>query len=131
MGNETALEKHANHTGKEAIKIECFICDTRWEDRDDFLRDHQIKLVGYQVNFVNLAYGLFLFNHSCNTTLSLPVAAFKDLYKGPIFKERATGSEECPGYCLHHDEQRRCSAHCECAYVREIIQIINDWPKNL
>jgi hypothetical protein len=46
-----------------------------------------------------------------------------------MVEERKTGTEECPGYCLHQDELQPCPARCECAYVREIIQIIRNWPK--
>ncbi len=51
----------------------------------------------------------------------------KDLLK---FEERKTSGEDCPGYCLHETELRSCPAHCECAYIREIIQRIKTWVKN-
>jgi hypothetical protein len=42
------------------------------------------------------------FNHTpCLTTLAIKASEFTDLYDGPIFTERATGTESCPGYCLH------------------------------
>ena len=107
----------------------CHTCATAWKDRDAFLSDSGIKLVGYQVSFSSLEDGLFLFSHKCKDTLVLDVHAFRDLYDGQIFVQRATGTQECPGYCLRKEEFRRCPARCECAYVREIIQIINSWPK--
>jgi len=76
----------------------------------------------------HFAAGFFLFNHSCGTTLARPVAEFQDLYDGPLFASRATGSEECPGYCLRQEDLRGCPAECECASVRAIIQIILAWP---
>ena len=38
----------------------------------------------------------------------------------------ATGTDDCPGYCLRVDELGRCPARCECAYVREIIHVIRN-----
>ena len=87
------------------------------------MQDDGISILGYQVHFESLEEGLFLFNHSCKGTLSVSVAAFKDLYDGPVFEIRATGTGDCPGHCLHEDELSPCPAICECAFVREIIQL--------
>ncbi len=108
---------------------ECLPCCYKWFSRDDFLRDSSIEIIGYQVNFDNLLAGYFLFNHSCDATLALSVRNFNGLYEGPIFHERAIGSDDCPGYCLYQDQLDTCSARCECAYVRNIIEIIKKWPK--
>lgn len=105
---------------------ECKICRVEWLAREDFLNDPDIVLVGYQANFVALEKGLFLFNHSCHSTLSVDVRAFADLYDGPVFSERKTGSQECPEYCLHSNNLEPCPAHCECAYVREVIALLKN-----
>jgi hypothetical protein len=63
-------------------------------------------------------------------TLGIRAGRFLDLVGGPKVRRRATGSNECPGYCLHRDELRPCPAECECAYVREAIYLRADWPKN-
>jgi len=76
----------------------------------------------YCFNFI--IHLIFLFNHSCKGTLGLEVSAFEDLYDGPIFQGRATGSDDCPGYCPHEDSLDPCLVKCECAFVREIIQIL-------
>lgn len=107
----------------------CPICKNIWATRNDFLDDPDIEVVGYQVHFEELSDGLFLFNHSCKGTISLKAGLFSDLYDGPIFKERLTGTDDCPEYCLVKHELRPCPAKCECAYVREIIQLIMAWPK--
>jgi hypothetical protein len=104
----------------------CPNCGVEWSKRTSFLEDPALELIGYQVNFKELEAGLLLFNHSCHSTLAVPAHQFADLYDGPIFAERATGSEECPEYCLHQDELRACPAQCECAYVREIIQVVRN-----
>ena len=107
----------------------CPKCHTPWATRDQFLADPALKLIGYQVNFKRLETGIMLFNHTCRTTLALYVVEFQDLYDGPIFAERATGSDECPGKCLYQEELSPCPARCECAFVRHILKTINEWPK--
>lgn len=108
---------------------QCPLCGLEWPTRNRFLEDPDIELVGYQVNFVELLAGFFLFNHSCGTTLAVLTEAFEDLYAGPVFSERATGTEECPEHCIHEDDLSPCPAQCECAFVREIMQAVKDRPK--
>ena len=108
----------------------CSRCGFVWTGRISFLSDPTLHLVGYQVHFEELSAGLFLFNHSCGTTLSVQAKEFQDLYSGPMFAERLTGTEECQGSCLHEDDLRPCPAKCECTYVREVLQVISSWPKS-
>ncbi len=108
---------------KNSFKI-CTKCGFEWKTRDDFLKDDNISIIGYQVNFEVLTAGIFLFNHSCEGTLSLAVSEFEDLYDGPVYQERVTGSDECPEHCLREDELGPCPNKCECVFVREIIQIL-------
>jgi len=103
----------------------CPCCGRRWPTRESFLEDAALEIIGYQVNFRFLELGLFLFNHhECRTTLSVRADEFLDLYQGPVFEDRKTGSSECPGHCLHADELSRCPAACECAFVREVLQLV-------
>jgi len=108
----------------------CPMCEFVWTTREVFLADRDVALIGYQVNFGDLLAGFFLFTHSCETSLAIHGAEFSELYDGPMFQQRLTGSDSCPGYCLRKDELLACPARCECAYVREILQIIKDWPKH-
>ena len=110
----------------------CSCRKTPWFSRDEFLDDSNIELVGYQVNFGDLVLGFFLFNHAtCQSTIGIPAGHFKDLFDGPVFSECLAGSEQCPGYCLQRKVLHPCRARCEGAYVREIIQIVRDWPKEV
>ena len=108
---------------------ECLPCGHKWLARDDFLADRKIEITGYKVNYDDLLAGRFLFSHACGAILALSVRNFNGLYQGPIFKDRATGTEACPEYCLYQDRLDACNARCECAYVRNIIGIIKAWPK--
>jgi len=107
----------------------CPNCGYIWPNRDDFLQDARVTIVGYQVNFESLKEGFFLFNHSCKTTLAIEVVSFVDLYDGPVFSEKATGTDTCPGHCLNKSTLSPCPAICECAFVREIIQIFKNRDK--
>ncbi len=109
----------------------CSMCGKNWMSRDEFLEDPNVQLVGYQAHFEELTAGLFLFNHSCETTLSIHAEDFADLYHGAIFPSRATGNKYCPGLCLHENNLEPCQIECECAYVREILQLIRNGKKHL
>ncbi len=102
----------------------CSNCGFSWGSREDFLADKDVIIIGYQVNFEELKAGFFLFNHICGTTFTLDVQSFEDLYNGEIFKVKETGSDQCPGHCLHKSNLDLCPVKCECAFVREIIQIV-------
>ena len=118
-----------SHLSETPLFKKCPVCKRVWETRTDFLDDPDIIIIGYQVHFKELSEGLFLFNHSCNATMTLRAGAFRALYDGPIFKTRLTGTDDCAGHCLVEDELRPCPAECDCAYVREIMQLIKAWPK--
>ena len=103
----------------------CGNCGTAWGSRSDFLADKDVVTIGYQANYIALEKGLFLFNHSCQNTLSAQVHEFADLYDGPVFSESLKGSESCKGYCVHRNVLSPCPNKCECAYVRDILQKLN------
>ena len=109
----------------------CETCKKVWESYLDFISDPEISLTRYQVNFENLELGLFLFTHSCNNNLSITASAFTTLYHGPVFDEKRTGTDSCPEYCLYEDELGHCPIRCECAYIREVLQIVKHWPKKV
>lgn len=103
----------------------CESCGKQWLSRADFLSDATLVVSGYQANFIAPEKGLFLFGHGCHGLLSVDVAAFADLYTGPIFTERLSQTGACPGFCLHRNVLGPCPQHCECAYVREILRVLD------
>jgi len=107
----------------------CPHCGKIWPNREVFLADPRLEVIGYQVDFEAIESGLFLFNHhDCKTTLAVHAGSFKDLHHAPFFSERKTGSESCPGYCLRLEELKPCPAECACAWVRDVLQIIRQAP---
>jgi hypothetical protein len=126
------MDRRADDSQRDESVKRCTCCGHLWPTLDAFLVDRQLEVAGYQVDFTDLAAGLFLFNHlTCGSTIAVPVEFFRDLYDGPIHSERATGTADCPGHCLYVSELGACPAKCECAYVREILQIVRRWPKEV
>ncbi|RMD83775.1 MAG: hypothetical protein D6820_01840 [Lentisphaerae bacterium] len=107
----------------------CPACGKIWLLRENFLKDAELSLVGYNVNFKQLELGLFLFNHTCGTTLAIPAGQFFDMYRGTIPAERMTDTPYCERHCKFQEDLSRCPVPCECAFVREIIQIIRNYPR--
>jgi hypothetical protein len=123
-------ETLASFDGVIVVFKTCTFCQFIWSSRNDFLNDRNTKIIGYQASFDNLRTGLFLFNHSCQSTLSVKVDHFLDLYKGTVYSEIKTRGPDCKGLCLNESELSPCGAECKFAYAREIIQIINQWKKH-
>lgn len=109
---------------------QCNKCNHQWETRDDFLSDKTLQVIGYQVFFEDLKFGLFLFNHSCHTTIAVDTELLMDLYDGPIFSDRKPDGRKCPGRCLNENILSPCSRECKCAFIHEIMQIIKNRGKN-
>ncbi len=113
----------------EAAFKKCPGCFTNWQTREEFLNDTCLELNGYKADFKELQYGLFFFTHKANdcfSTMALEVNSFRDLYDGPTYPDSKALSEECPRYCVDEKQFNRCAAMCECAFVREILQIIQE-----
>lgn len=82
---------------------------------------------------MDLESGFFLFNHEteeCGTTMTLEVKYFSDMHDGPLFEEHTKeNAENCPGYCEDRYILEACDSKCECAYVRDVLQKVRDWPR--
>ncbi len=107
----------------------CSMCSNEWETREKFLADNSLKINGYGADFKNLERSLFYFTHmkeGCFSTIVIKAEEFLSLYSGKRYSEQRAGKEECPGYCLDEKQLNRCDALCECAFNREIIQMIKD-----
>ena len=105
----------------------CTCCGKVWQTRDEFIKDNHLTLEGYQADLDSLEEGMLLFTHhwaDCGSTIVLEVQDFSDLYDGPKYLGRLTLTEDCSRLCLDKQNLNRCVAMCECAYVRELLQII-------
>ncbi len=103
------------------------MCKKEWLDRESFLLDNSLEINGYQVDFDSLEMGLFYFTHKidgCFSTLSVRAKEFYDLNPGKKYSERRTLKEDCPTYCLYKDNLQQCRAQCECAFVRDLLLIL-------
>lgn len=103
------------------------MCAFKWQSRDDFIEDPSLEINGYLADLEELKYSQFYFTHNvagCGSTMVIEARDFFSLYSGPSYKERRTDQEDCPGYCRDKEQLDRCAAYCECAFNREIIQLI-------
>jgi len=106
----------------------CSMCGHRWPSRVDFLDDPQVTLVGYQLVSDDPVDGLLLFNHTCGTTLALELSHFADLYRGLTYSRRLANTDSCQRHCTSESDLQRCTNECACAWTREVLQIVRDWP---
>jgi hypothetical protein len=107
----------------------CSCCGTVWADREAFMSDGTLDVNGYKADFERLGEGLFFITHrraGCGSTLSIPAKEFFDLYTGVRYTERRTLTEECPRYCLNEKQLDRCLVSCECAFVREVLNVLRE-----
>lgn len=104
----------------------CNKCGQEWETRDDFVSDSSLEAIGFQVFFDNLRTGLFLFNHSCGTTIGIPAKHLMALYNGPELTGRDSDGRDCPGRCLNQNIMSPCSDKCRCAFISQIIREIQN-----
>ena len=114
---------------KSPIFKQCTTCQKIWNNYEEFLSDPDVKLFGYQATPEKLEAGLFHFRHSCNNTIIIYAEVFTHLYDGKVFNDNFSGTNKCAEYCLHKYELDPCPNKCECAYVREVLQILRNWPK--
>jgi hypothetical protein len=107
----------------------CPGCTRAWNSREDFLGDPELELIGYQVDVGSPVGGLFLFNHACKDTMAIPASFFLDLVAKPMQRPSLFGTAECVGHCLHRGDLDPCRSVCECAYVRDVLQVVRHWQK--
>ena len=104
----------------------CKNCEAVWNDAIDFVGDKEVKFIGYQARFDRAKSGLFLFNHACQSTLSIKLNEFEQL---SVLKLQVTsftpGSASCKGYCLDVHNLIACENNeCQGKSIRDLVQII-------
>ena len=113
----------------------CSKCSHTWQGRDEFLKDPDVCLVGFQASFIEREPGYYLFNHildgdRCNTTLMVKVEPFLTLHQGTLFPDIKFGTPQCEEHCTHVEDLSRCSAECKNAVAREIMQAFSPCTKS-
>ncbi|MEW5774722.1 MAG: hypothetical protein AB1916_14490 [Thermodesulfobacteriota bacterium] len=105
----------------------CPMCSREWKDLDAFLSDPDLRIDGYEADFERLEWSLFYFTHlrpGCGSTFTVEAEHFFCLYDGAKYTERRVFKDDCPQLCLDTTQLDRCDAFCECAFNREVIQVI-------
>lgn len=127
------MTEKENNLTQNVFKV-CTKCRHEWPTRKDFLDDTTLSIIGYQASFTGEDKGYFLFNHLasgniCNTTLTVEVSEFWDMYDGPIYEHLQYGSETCSGHCARTEDLSACDVECRNAPIRDILQkILNYSP---
>ena len=108
----------------------CNVCDVKWNVYQDFLGDKNITLIGYQNLFEDPDEGLFLFNHSCETTLAITALEFANFYNHiSQYAENKNNTIECKGLCLDVNNLEECDTNCKYAHIRKGMQFIKNYKK--
>lgn len=107
----------------------CPGCGVGWSSRDELLSDDAVSLTGYIATFESLLIGWYQFTHlqpDCESTFTVEVGKFIDLYDGDLYEERKTGLEECPRHCYEPENLEPCDVKCEFSFVRSIMQKLRE-----
>jgi hypothetical protein len=116
---------------------QCFAscsCGGRWVSRKEFLSDPNVVLYAYVPSLHPLQLGRFQFTHHteyCGDTVSLNAGLFADMYSGPDSIVSGLDTTLLPGYCLFHSSPGPTRMVNEDRFVRELIETIDSWPKEL
>ena len=121
----------------------CLLCNTSWYTVDDFIRDPEVDIIGYQPHPAKTGAGLFIFGHRhCNSSISVRLDALSELQVcltrdaesvyiiGPDMIQESCSTATCFENCLRKTDSANGNLQCECSYVREVMQIIKHLPKN-
>lgn len=104
----------------------CQNCEQIWRTLISFISDKNIRFIGYQARFDQAREGLFLFNHSCKTTLAIKLTEFEELSLLKLsvisFSPPSSG---CPGHCADASNLKACgNTDCQGKPIRDLIQIL-------
>lgn len=113
---------------------QCPMCKSGWNLAENFLADPSITLHGYKVCFDNLMDGSLLFIHGdsrCYSVFSMRIGDFSFLSSSSPSPGLKAGTKRCPSKCLKQNDLSPCPVNCSGAMVREIIQKILKYPKQM
>lgn len=103
----------------------CGKCGATWETLEAFLAAPEVSFVGYQAFVRDGVLGLFLFNHTCATTLAIRADRFREFHDEPVHGQ----PEQASPLCLTMESGEPCPEACECGWANQVIEAIEGWPK--
>ncbi|MFH1863211.1 MAG: response regulator [bacterium] len=124
---KNAVATTPRQTQEDVTFVKCPKCQKSWRKLEDLIRDANVELAEYLVNYESIHGGQYLFKHkdpACNMTFSVPLTKFLELYKGEVSKTKNLGTPQCPGFCFQKESLEPCLLDCEYAFTRDIVQII-------
>jgi hypothetical protein len=113
----------------------CTMCEKSWETLDDFVKDKEIKLNGYQVNIIDPLRGMFIFTHNiplCGTSVAIKIDKLASLSEKPLPTQSIERPHDCPGHCLIESNFNKCTAtFCLGQVIRDLLQTLANIPKEI
>ena len=98
----------------------CSMCREVWTTPEVFLRGLSLLPIGLIVDFENPYQSLFMFNHSCGTTLAIEASSFRDHFP-LLVGESLARTPGCPLHCVDIHDLESCNQPCRNAELREFL----------
>lgn len=120
---------------EESVFKVCNKCKKKWEMREAFLSDENIRLTGYQAYMTSTKGGVLFFKHlgnskmNCGIDIGINVSKFSDLYDQSLCRDVLYQSKTCNGFCTQVNNLKVCSNKCCNAEIRKMVRdLINKHP---
>ena len=104
----------------------CGSCAHAWPTWDDFVRDSQLRLLGFQGTLGHPDTNLLVFEHRCGSSVSVLTKRLRHLLPDHPARHWPSllGTIECPGHCLSLADLEACDRPCSNARDRDLIKLV-------
>jgi len=105
----------------------CGSCAHVWPTWDEFVRDSQLRMLGFQGTLGHPDTNLLVFEHRCGSTVSVLTKRLRHLLPEPVHGvnlRSLRGTLDCPGHCLSLADLEACDRPCTNARDRELIKLV-------
>jgi hypothetical protein len=122
---------YADMTGPAPFK-ECGSCHKKWEEWQDFVRDPEVRLLGFQGSTRLPDTNLLVFHHRCGTSISVFAKNLRHILPQDVQELQFPvlyGDETCSQYCREIENLKICKRSCANARDRHLILTILEMKK--
>ena len=105
----------------------CSMCGYEWPTLEQFVKDSNLQVNGYQASVESVVDGLFMLTHdcpNCYSTLAVKVVDFEHWDTGARPARLNLLNEDCPRHCLDQNNLEPCHAECCMRWVRDVLQYL-------
>ncbi|MDZ7263941.1 MAG: hypothetical protein ONB16_05110 [candidate division KSB1 bacterium] len=110
----------------DEIFKQCGACKKVWQTADDFIYDHQVRVLWLQVIPGHPDANCIIFEHkACGSTTSVLTPKLRHLLRRK-FEDMADlyGTEQCNNHCNTRDTMAACEKKCVNAQDRELARLL-------